>query len=81
MRGAHNKAMGVVAGVPDFFLFLPGKNLAIELKTKVGRVSEQQQQWLDLLHAQGFETTVAYGVNAAISFVEEHEHGLPKTDR
>jgi hypothetical protein len=44
------------AGFPDLFMVKPGSSLApyaIELKSERGRVSEEQQKWLDALSEAG----------------------------
>lgn len=51
------KALGVKPGYPD--LTLPRKygqwsGLAIELKSPTGRVSPEQQEWLDAFKADGY---------------------------
>lgn len=54
--GAVRKALGIVAGAPDTFLFIPNKGyhgLAIEFKTSIGIQSEEQKSFelrLEALH-------------------------------
>jgi hypothetical protein len=50
-------------GWPDLVLFRPPRRLAIEVKRELGRVTEEQAAWLDLLAACGFETLVAWPSN------------------
>lgn len=72
-RGAMNKRMGVSKGVPDFFIFTPQANLAIELKRRTGgTVSKEQREWLQILARQGFECGIAKGAGEAIDFVNEY---------
>jgi hypothetical protein len=48
------KRMGVVPGVADFLMFIPGTTVAIELKNHGGQQSEAQkkfqEQWIKLGH-------------------------------
>ena len=82
IRGARMRAEGLKAGVPDLLIFdkPPGKGkagascagVAIELKRiKGGRVSEDQQRWLDGLAARGWITSVCKGFDEAVTFLEE----------
>lgn len=54
------KAEGVKAGVPD--LFVPHWLLWIEMKrTKGGRLSAEQSEWIEYLEGVGYSVIVAYG--------------------
>ena len=59
------RAMGVKSGVPDLFLPVPHGSvhgLFIELtRTKGGRVSKDQQQWINQLWEQGYAAYVCCG--------------------
>ena len=59
------RAMGVKAGVPDLFLPVAHGSvhgLFIEMKrTKGGRVSKEQQQWMNQLWEQGYAAYVCCG--------------------
>lgn len=63
-RSAMQARMGVEAGVPDFLIFglsqaaKPQARLAIELKTKTGRLSLEQEAWLADLQLMGWEVAV-----------------------
>jgi hypothetical protein len=55
------KAMGTKPGVPD--LILPRscgqwRGFAVELKSPTGRVSPDQQEWLNSLAEEGYTTSV-----------------------
>lgn len=70
----RNKRMGVVKGVPDFIIVLPGKALAfVEMKrTKKGAVSREQAQWIvDLNSVPNVEARVCKGAMEAIVFINE----------
>lgn len=71
------KMMGTRRGVPDLMCFC-GRDgyvgLALELKLAGGRVSADQQRWLDRLAAHGWMTNVAYGLDDAQRIVSEYLH-------
>lgn len=60
VSGAIHKAEGTMAGVPDFLLFLPAEydrmyfGLGIELKTPLGRQSQQQKDFQQMFQAAGY---------------------------
>jgi hypothetical protein len=76
IRGAHMKAEGLKPGVPDICLPVPRDSfhgLFIELKRRMGgRVSPEQNDWLDRLNAQGYRATVAYGWDDARRIIESY---------
>ena len=75
---ARMKAEGVRAGVPDVFLPVPRGGFAglyVEMKTRRGRVSEEQRQWIEGLRAQGYRVEVCRGWNAAREAIEEYVGG------
>ena len=60
-EGARAKAEGLSPGIPDLHLPVARNGfhgLWIELKTKVGKVSENQRRWLHALTEQGHYATV-----------------------
>ena len=58
--------MGVRRGVPDYMLVIKHKLVFIELKrSKGGKVSVHQQQWLDALSAAGVSAYVCCGAAEA----------------
>jgi len=64
------KATGVSPGVPD--LFIPSLALFIEMKrTKGGRVSTEQTDWLRYLRSIGYKAEVCYGKDEAINVVSK----------
>lgn len=78
-EAARFKAQGVKAGVPDIFLPCARggyHGLYIELKrTKGGKISAAQKEWIDALRGQGYKVIVCYGFDEAkeviISYLEE----------
>ena len=60
----RNRQMGVRAGVPDLFYPVPMHGyhgLFIEMKTKTGRVSQEQTKWLTALEQLGYRCIIAHG--------------------
>ena len=77
-EAARFKVQGVKAGVPDIFLPCARggyHGLYIELKrTKGGKISAAQKEWIDALRGQGYKVIVCYGFDEAreviISYLE-----------
>lgn len=77
-EAARFKAQGVKAGVPDIFLPCARggyHGLYIELKrTKGGKLSAAQKEWIDALRGQDYKVIVCYGFDEAreviISYLE-----------
>ena len=73
IEAANLKRQGVKRGVPDLFLPVARKGfhgLFIELKTKNGKVSEWQKQWLADRTEQGYQAVVCYGADEARKALE-----------
>lgn len=76
-RGRHASgnyvAMGLGKGSADIIGLVPphGRWIAIEVKTKAGIVSPDQQRWLELVRRWGGVTGVARSVEDALALVEE----------
>ena len=69
------KAMGLRAGFPD--LFIPKASgsyhgMFIEMKSKDGRVSEQQSFWLSRLSINGYAVKVARSSAEAIKAIKKY---------
>lgn len=68
--GARLKRMGVRAGVADLMFTTGGRSVAIELKTEIGVVSKDQEEFaIDLTRAGG-EWYVAYGLDQALAVLQ-----------
>lgn len=48
------KSIGLVSGVSDMIVILPGKVLFVEIKTKVGRQSDKQKVFEETVTKLGF---------------------------
>lgn len=77
--GARMRAEGLKKGVPDFCLPVArrGKHgLYIELKrTKGGRLSEAQSEWLDRLMVEDYGVAVCYGWEDAARVIKSYLGG------
>lgn len=75
IEAANLKRQGVRAGVPDLCIPVARKGfhgLYIEMKTRTGRVSENQKRWLELLNTEGYRAEVAKGYEAAVRIFEDY---------
>ena len=66
VAGAHLKAMGALAGVPDLYLAWEGHTLWIELKAAKGTLSESQKTFLDRVVTIGHEWHVCRSVDEVL---------------
>lgn len=64
------KGLGVQAGVPDIMIIRAGHAYALELKAETGKLSPTQIETHEKLRAAGVDTHVAYGLNAALEWLE-----------
>lgn len=69
------KAIGLAPGIPDLFIFLPGKLLAIEMKrVKGGKVSDNQKRWIKIINSFPYaEACVCKGADEAIVLINKME--------
>lgn len=71
------KAMGVKRGVPDFLLPFPSPKgqwigLAVELKSKKGKLSPEQEQWLKALGNAGWMASVVRDIDGFVETVLDY---------
>lgn len=69
------KKMGVKAGVSDLFFAFPSRNfhgLWIELKSKTGKVTASQKEWLEKMEKAGYAVAVCYGWESAKTVIEAY---------
>ena len=73
---AKLKAEGLKSGVPDLMLPVAKggyHGLFIEMKKpKTGKVSSNQDEWLDTLAYNGYQTEVCYGFDEAKSVIDAY---------
>lgn len=84
VRGAIGKAMGQRKGVADLLLLLPNETgnycyLAMELKTKTGRLSEDQKLFLTRAGSAGARVAVIRSVEGFVKEVKEYMSGVNPT--
>lgn len=66
-----NKALGVSKGVPDIFVIVANKLIAIEMKrTKGSQTSPEQKVWLSRLNKAGVPAYITKGCQEAIAIIE-----------
>jgi hypothetical protein len=69
-----NRDLGVVKGVPDLFVIVKNRLIAVEMKRTKGSVtSPEQVEWIKALNDAGVIARICKGVEEAIKFVEEME--------
>jgi len=74
-EAARFKAEGVKAGVPDILLphpSFPYNGLFIEMKKSKGRLSPQQQCWIDYLISVNYRVEVCYSFEEAKSTILDY---------
>ena len=69
VEAARLKLEGVTKGVPD--LFIPEWGIWIEMKTKTGRLSMEQKDWLSYLEGCGYHCIVPRGSLEAQAMVAQ----------
>lgn len=73
------KAEGVKSGVPDYLLPVRSGDyigLAVELKTRTGRIKPAQTQWIEDLRAQGWRAEVCRGWEPSWALIHEYVEGI-----
>lgn len=75
IMGARRKALGVFAGVSDLVCLLPrGKyhGLMLECKTEVGRQSDVQAQWEQLVTGYGYQYRIFRSLDEFKTIMEDY---------
>src|SRR5262249_32467881 len=73
VEAAILRGCGVRAGMPDLFILHQGRLFGLELKSGKGRLSPAQAAThVELVNA-GATVGVAYGLDAALQWLEEHK--------
>ena len=66
---------GVLSGVPDIFIPWPHKGfhgLFLEFKKPGGRVTQAQQEYLNLMASRGYKAEVAFGLRQALEILKDY---------
>ena len=69
------KAEGMRPGTPDLVIPSPRGGyfgMFLEMKTKKGKLSENQEQFIDQAKYYGYHCVVAYGADEAIEYLKEY---------
>lgn len=75
VEAKHLKQQGVKSGVPDLCLPVARRDyhgLYIEMKTETGRVSDNQQWWIQELNEQQYLAVVCHGWKEAVKCMTEY---------
>lgn len=69
------KQAGYKKGIPDLLIFEPRgmyTGLAIEVKTKTGRPSSHQKEWIKRLNSNGWRAEICYGLAECLAVIDEY---------
>lgn len=69
------RLMGLLKGASDLFMAAPAgefHGLFVEVKTKKGRLTENQKQFLRDMEIQGYKTAVAFGAEELIKIFKDY---------
>ena len=73
------KKSGYKKGFPDLFIYEIAKiddniyaGLAIELKTKKGRPTEEQIYWINELNKRGYMASICRGIDEALELIDNY---------
>ena len=76
------KKSGYKKGFPDLFIYEISRiedtiyaGLAIELKTKKGRPSKEQIEWMNNLNKRGYMATICTGIDEALETINKYLKG------
>lgn len=75
----YMKAEGMLAGVADLFLMKPSKThhgLFIEMKSKTGKLTDQQKYFLEQAKAQGYAASVCFSFEEAQAAITNYLHDV-----
>lgn len=64
-------ALGMLPGVSDLIVILPNKVLFIEFKSKIGRQSVEQINFMQKVESLGFEYCLIRNVDDFMEYIEE----------
>ena len=81
-EGARLKAIGLSRGVPDLMIPVPSggyHGLFIEMKTKTGRVTEAQAEWMKRLAENGYAVRLCRGSAQAFEAISDYIHERGET--
>ena len=77
--GAMLKRQGVRRGVPDLCIPIARggyHGLYVEMKTKTGKTTPEQETWLRRLDSEGYRAVVCHGFREAVDEIHDYAKGL-----
>jgi len=72
------KRMGVLKGASDLFIAWPSGGyygLFIEVKSKIGKPTEQQKEFIERMRTVGYRAEICYGADEVIDTMREYIKG------
>ena len=81
IRGAKEKAMGVLRGTPDLFFFWNGQSAWIELKTGKGRLSTYQHEFFSKVENNGGRIALCRSLDEVKNVLKEWQVPLAKKEK
>lgn len=74
LEAVRLKATGVTPGIPDLFLSIPAQKhgLYLECKSEKGRLSEQQEEKIELFKSVGYECHVFREPSVGVQYVKDY---------
>ena len=66
------KATGLLSGVSDTIVLIPGKVLFVEFKTVTGRQSKSQAKFQNRVESLGFEYVIIRSVEEFREYIKDH---------
>ncbi len=79
-EGAHLRALGLTAGIPDIFMSIAAQGyhgLYIEMKSKHGALTYKQMDAIKYLQAEGYKCIVCHSIIEAIDQVKDYLKETP----
>ena len=68
--GTRLKRLGMVRGVPDLHFVANGRYYTLEVKTKKGRMTDDQITWMTSLNAAGVTADVGHGWDECVHILK-----------
>ena len=75
------KAEGVTSGVSDLLLLVPKRDyhgLCVEVKTPIGRQSDNQKNWQRIIEAQGYRYEIVRSLDEFVELVRWYLNEPPR---
>lgn len=75
------KAEGVTSGVSDLLLLVPKREyhgLCVEVKTPIGRQSDNQKNWQRIIEAQGYKYCIVRSLDEFVELVRWYLNEPPR---